>query len=152
MVMSKSNDHKSLLHSAVVSRNAVMFDAAVACVEHDLSPQEVSIVTRLAKSISKTLWKHSHIIRIPCLFRTGFMVRVSYHYRLNARCIPHKPRGTIFLFPTTTGLSYSISTYLRFDLGPFSRDWGVPFMALLGRCRLYLPVGISKVIPCSSQR
>ena len=42
-----------------------MFDAAVACVEQDLSPQEVSIiVTRLAKSISKTLWKHSHIIRI----------------------------------------------------------------------------------------
>ena len=110
MVMSKSKDHKSLLHSAVVSRNAVMFYAAVACVEQDLSPQEVSIiVSRLAKSISKKLWKHFHIIRILCFLRAGFMVRVSYHYRLNARCIPHNPRGTVVLFPTRT----ESSIYLR---------------------------------------
>ena len=65
--MSRTNDQKSLLHSAVVSKNAVMFDAVVACVEQDLSPQEVSIVTRLAKSISNTFSKYFHIIRIPRL-------------------------------------------------------------------------------------
>jgi len=51
MEMSRTNDQRSLLHSAVMSKNSVIFDAAVACVEHDLSPPEVNIVTRLAKSI-----------------------------------------------------------------------------------------------------
>ena len=72
--MSRINSQNSILDLAVMSKNAVMFDAVVACVEQDLSPQEVSIVTRLARSISNTFWKHFHIICIPCLLRTEFMV------------------------------------------------------------------------------
>ena len=72
--MSRTNDQNSILDLAVMSKNAVMFDAAIACVEQDLSPQEVSIVTRLTRSISNTFWKHFQIIRILRLLRSEFMV------------------------------------------------------------------------------
>ena len=51
MEMSRTNRQNSILDLAVMSKNAVMFDAAIACVEQDLTSQEVSIVTRLARSI-----------------------------------------------------------------------------------------------------
>ena len=72
--MSRTNNLNSILDLAVMSKNAVMFDAAIACVEQDLSLQEVSILTRLAKSIRSIFWKLLPITRIPCLLRTGFMV------------------------------------------------------------------------------
>ena len=72
--MSRTNDQRSLLHSAVISKNAVVFDAAVACVENDLSPPEVSMVTRPVKSISNIFGEHFHIAEFICLLRTDFMV------------------------------------------------------------------------------
>ena len=81
--MSRTNDQRSLLHSAVMSKNAVVFDAVVACVEHDLSPPEVSIVTRPAKSISNIFREHFRITGITCLRRTDF-VGVLPHRRTTA--------------------------------------------------------------------
>ena len=37
----KDKDDNSLLHNAMLSKNAVMFDAVLAFVEHHLSSQEV---------------------------------------------------------------------------------------------------------------
>ena len=75
--MSRTNDQRSLLHSAVISKNAVVFDAAVACVENDLSAPEVSMVTRPVKSISNTFGEHFHIAEFISLLRTDFMVEWS---------------------------------------------------------------------------
>ena len=60
MEHSRTNRQNSILDLAVMSKNAVMLDAAIACVAQDLSPQEVSIVTRLAKSI-KSIFGSSYL-------------------------------------------------------------------------------------------
>ena len=57
MELSRNNDQNSILDLAVMSKNAVIFDAAIACVAQDLTSQEVSIVTRLAKWIKSIFWK-----------------------------------------------------------------------------------------------
>lgn len=41
IVMSKENDHTSILTSAMATNNAEIFNAAMACTEYYLTPQEV---------------------------------------------------------------------------------------------------------------
>lgn len=57
MERSKDNYQQSLLASAVSSKNAVMFDAVMACLEQDLGSNEVSLVVNMAlRSFSDTFY------------------------------------------------------------------------------------------------
>ena len=54
--MVKDDDNHSLLASAVAGKSTAVFNAVMACVDHDLSAQEVranTLATSLCQSVSR---------------------------------------------------------------------------------------------------
>ena len=133
MEMSRTNRHNSILDLAVMSKNAVMFDVAIACVEQDLTSPEVSIVTKLAMSILSIFRKLLPITCIPCLLRNVFMVvwprcRTTTDWTHGISLTSHGVLLSCFLRQPTDTFVYQ--NVLNFPCDCGWRQWGISFVTM----------------------